>query len=101
MLVKDHHISDKFESEGHRLKVKVTKASLISEKAVHGQGHGDQGHQRYRSKVVRVKVVGQGHRVKVKFFKVPFSPINSQEVRHGGVFIYSTVDKSSDGQRLG
>ncbi len=47
----DLHISDKFEGQGHRSKVKVTKVksvkipvfSLLSEKMVQGQGHRDQG----------------------------------------------------------
>ncbi len=46
--IKDYHISDKFEGQGHRAKVKVTKVknvkipvfSLVSEKMVQGQGHG-------------------------------------------------------------
>ncbi len=68
--IEDHHISDKCEGQGHRSKVKVTKVknvkipvfSLVSEKMVQGQGHKGQGQGR-RS---RSKVVGQGHRVKVK-----------------------------------
>ncbi len=45
------HLSDKFESQGHRLKVKVTKFknvkipvfNLVSEKVVQCQGHDGQG----------------------------------------------------------
>ncbi len=52
--IKDHHISNKCEGQGHRSKVDVTKVknvkipvfSLFSEKMVQGQGH---------------KVHGQGH----------------------------------------
>ncbi len=55
--IKDHHISDKFEGQGHRLKVKVTKVknvkipvfSLVLEKMVQGPGHKGQGHQGQRS----------------------------------------------------
>ncbi len=35
----------------------------------------------------KVKVVGQGHRVKVKVVWGVLYPIDSREVRHGGVFI--------------
>ncbi len=46
--IKGHNISGKFEGQGHRLKVKVTKVknvkipvfSLVSENMVYGQGHG-------------------------------------------------------------
>ncbi len=49
--IKNHHISDGFEGQGHRSKVKVTKVknvktpvfSLVSEKVVQGQGHKGQG----------------------------------------------------------
>ncbi len=85
--IEDHHILDEFEGQGHRSKVKVTKVKnvkipvfgLVSEKVVQGQGHEGQGHKGQRSrswvKVTKVKgqgrgsrskVVGQGHRVKVK-----------------------------------
>ena len=76
--IRDHHISDEIEVQGHRSKVKVTKVnnvkilvfSLISEKVVQGQGHRGQG-QRSRSKVARAKLKGhkstQGCRVQVKF----------------------------------
>ncbi len=55
--IKDHHISDKFEGQGHRSKVKVTKVknvkipvfSLVSENVVQGQGHEGQGHKGQRS----------------------------------------------------
>ncbi len=73
--IKDHHTSDKFEGQGDRSKVKVSKVknvkitvfSLVSEKMVQGQGHmgQDQGHQG-QGRRSRSKVVGQGHRVKVK-----------------------------------
>ncbi len=51
--IKDHHILDKFEGQGHRSKVKVTEVkkvkipvfSLVSEKMVQGQVHKGQGHQ--------------------------------------------------------
>ncbi len=43
-----------------------------------------------RSKVARVKVVGQAHVVKVKFVEGgTFNPIDSGEVRHAGVFMCS------------
>ena len=66
--MKDHHISDKFEGQGHRSKVKVTKVknvkipvfSLVSEKVAQGQCHEGQG--RSRSQRSKVKVVGQGER---------------------------------------
>ncbi len=88
--IEDHHISDKCEGQGHRSKVKVTKVknvkipvfSLVSEKMVQGQG---QGHQGRRS---RSKVVGQGHRFKVKVVWGVLYPIDSREVRHAGVFIH-------------
>ncbi len=58
--IKDHHISDEFEGQGHRSKVKVTKVknvkisvfSLVSEKVVQGQGHEGQGqgHKGQRSR---------------------------------------------------
>ncbi len=47
-----HHISDKFEGQGHRSKVKVTKvkkcrkfqfSAIVSENMVQGQGHKGQG----------------------------------------------------------
>ena len=49
--IKDCDISEKFEGQGHRSKVKVTKVknvkipvfSLLSEKMVQGQGHKGQG----------------------------------------------------------
>ena len=70
--IKDHHILDKFEGQGHRSKVKVTKVknvkipvfSLVSEKVVQGQGHESQGHKG-QSRRSKSKVVGQGHRVEV------------------------------------
>ena len=90
--IKDQHILDDFEDQGHRSKVTVTKIngvkilafSLVSGKVVQGQGHEGQGHkgqgqnttflfstyfprsrsQRSRS---RSKVAGQGQSVKVKF----------------------------------
>ena len=54
LRIKDHQLSDKFESQGHRSKVKVTKVknvkipvfSLVSEKVVQGQGHEGQGQGR-------------------------------------------------------
>ncbi len=92
--IKDHHISDKFEGQGHRAKVKVTKVknvkitvfNLVSEKMVQGQGHKGQGHQG-QGRRSRSKVVGQGHRVKVKIVWGVLYPIDSREVRHAGVFI--------------
>ncbi len=58
--IKDHHILDEFEGQGHRSKVKVTKVknvkipvfSLVSEKMVQGQGHEGQGqgHKGQRSR---------------------------------------------------
>ena len=49
--IEGHHTLDKFEGQGHRSKVKVTKVnnvknpvfSLVSEKVVKGQGHTGQG----------------------------------------------------------
>ena len=49
--IKDHHISNGFEDQGHKSKVKVTKVknvkilvfSLVSEKVVQGLGHEGQG----------------------------------------------------------
>ena len=71
------------------------KVSLVSENVVQGQGHKGQGqgHRgqgqvcRSRSKVTRVKVVGQGLRVKIKFVGGPLYPIDWRELRHTGVFI--------------
>ncbi len=102
---KDHHISNEFEGQGHRSKVKVTKVkhvkipvfSLVSEKVVQGQG----------VKVKVTKVVGQvhegqgqchksqGRRVKVKVVLEVLYPIDSQEVRHAGFsfYIYSVWPK--------
>ncbi len=54
--IEGHHISDKFEGQGHRSKVKVKNVkipvfSLVSENMVQGQGHKGQGqrHQGQRS----------------------------------------------------
>ncbi len=92
--IEDHHnniISDEFEAQGHRSKVKVTKVknvkipvfSLVSEKVVQGQRHEGQG-QGSRS-----KAIGQDHRVKVKVVWGVLYPIDSREVRHAGVFIWN------------
>ncbi len=71
--------------------------SLVSEKVVQGQSHKGQGHRgqirKWRSNIVRVKAVGQGHRVMVRYIGGAFYPIDSREVRHAGVFIKSLTDK--------
>ncbi len=66
--IKDYHISDEFEGQRHRSKVKVKNVKipvlgLVSEKAVLSQGHKGQSHKGQRS---RQNVVAQGCRIKVK-----------------------------------
>ncbi len=106
--IKDHHIPDEFEGQGHRSKVKVTKVknikipvfSLVSEKVAQGQGHEGQGQghkgQGHRS---RSKPVGQGHEVKVKVVWGLLYPIDSREVRHAGVFICMYNCRSKEDRR--
>ncbi len=78
--IKDHYISDKFGGKGHRSKVKVKNVkilvfSLLPEKVVQGQGHGGKVTEvKVKGRKARVKVVGQGHRVKVNFVEGTFLP---------------------------
>ena len=59
----------------------VLLSVLVSEKVVQGQGHGV---------MVKIKVVGQGHRSRSKLYGEFCTP-SHREVRHSGIFILLKV----------
>ena len=92
--IKDHHISDKFEGQGHRSRSPRSRMSELQFSAQFQKRWSKVKVTWVKVKVTKVKgrrsrskVVGQGHRVKVKVVWGVLYPIDSREVRHAGVFI--------------
>ena len=85
--IKDRHISDKFEGQGHRSKVKVTRVKNVKITVFSLVSEIWSKVKVTWVKVTKVKVIGQGHRVKVKVVWGVLYAIDSREVRHAGVFI--------------